>query len=110
MLIGKTTPGNNTMLRTGTMMSASAGTGGVPVGPLPGLSSAPSRNCISATQRSRLLQRDQKAAVAVGPTHRVIAPAWHPHAPLEATLRELKPMDDCRAQLARKHARARHHQ
>ena len=64
----------------------------------------------SATAHLNLVQGNQQAAVAGGAANAAIFPAWKAHAPLEPTLRQLQPVNDRRAQLARKHARAGNHQ
>src|SRR5713101_352836 len=110
MVIGNTRPGNNTTLRTGTMIRASGGNGGMDVAARFALSSAVPKNWASVTQRSRFLQRDKEASVGYGVAHRAVAPGWKPHAALEPTLRELETMNDGSAQLARKDARPRHHE
>src|SRR5437868_4272263 len=106
MVNGNTIPGNRSVLRTGMMINASAGTGRAGAVARVALSSEEPRNSISATQRSRFLQRDQEAAVAGASLNRAVAPAWQPQAALEATLRQLQTVNDCGAQLGREHARS----
>src|SRR5580704_6082115 len=102
IVIGSTMPGNRTVLRTGTITSASGGKGGDGAVVLPLLSSAAPKKFASTTQRLRLLQDDQEAAVGRGSPDRTVAPGRQPHAALEPSLRELEPMDDRGLQLGRK--------
>src|ERR1044072_73352 len=97
-VIGATMPGNNTIRRTGTMIIASGGSGGV------------GRGCSSAIGGLRFAQCDDQAAVGGGARAAAIAAGGEPDAPLKPTLRQLDAMDDSRAQLRRQHAGARDHQ
>src|SRR5581483_9154344 len=99
---GSTSPGNSTVLRTGTMISASVGTGGRLPAPAP----CPSREAASATESLRLAEGDQQTAMNGRAADAAVAAGWQAHAPLEAALRQLQPMDDCSVELARQLARA----
>src|SRR5262245_1339291 len=98
---GSTVPGNSTMSRTGRMMSASGGNGGSDCAGRPGLCSSGLRASMSATRRLHLLQRDHQATVDGRAPHAGIASGRQAHAPLKAALRQLQPMNDGGAQLAR---------
>src|SRR5215471_9911852 len=103
---GSTMPGKSSVLRTGMMINASAGTGRAGgAAPCAALSSDGPSNCISATQGPRFLQRDQETAVAGAAFDRAVAAARQPQAALEAALRELEAMDNGSAQLLRQHPR-----
>src|SRR6185503_2544418 len=102
-VIGSIRPGNSTVLRTGTMMSASGGSGGR-VEPFCAGSLDDSIST-SATVYSRFLQRDHHQAVGDGAAHAAVATARQRQSPIEAPLRQLEAMDGCRAQFARIGAR-----
>src|SRR5438132_6898591 len=108
IVTGSTMPGNRTILRTGTMMSASPGTGAIAAAPLAGAAACATSG--SATDGSNLLQRDQEATVGRGAAHRAVAARRQPHATLEAALRQLEAVDDGGLQLLRQHAGSREHQ
>src|SRR4029079_8436862 len=93
-VIGSTVPGKSTMLRTGTMTSASAGTGAWIEGPRLALSGVASSNCASATARSCLLQCDQKTPMTGGTTHRTVTAARQAHAPLATALPKAEPGEE----------------
>src|SRR5580700_966484 len=93
---GITMLGKSTVLRTGTMISASGGADGVGAGALPASASDTPWSWASTTEGSQFLQRDNEAAVGGRTAHCAVAPRGKPHAALEAALRELKPMDDRR--------------
>src|ERR1700683_3155737 len=94
-VIGRTMPGNSTVLRTGTMISASAGKGGSVVVCPPAPSAVPFFASISfsATPRLRLLQSDHQAAVGDGAAHAAIAACRQAHAAVKAALRKFKPVN-----------------
>src|SRR5262249_39063917 len=102
---GSTTPGNSTRARTGTMMSASADTGGklLPAGEAslfacgdPSLASA-----VSATARSILLQGDQHVAGSRAPADLAVAAGRQSQPAIKASLRQFEPVNDCRAPFGR---------
>src|SRR6202051_1016620 len=83
MVIGSMMPGNRTVLRTGTMISASGGRGGSgPEPPLP-LVSDTLGDLVSTTGGLQFLQPDQQAAVGGGTPDRAVPPARKAHAALE---------------------------
>src|ERR1700686_908600 len=100
MVIGITRLGNRTTLRTGTMMRASGGKGGIGEGARLALSSDVLRKRVSVTERSCFLQRHEEASVGYSVADRAVAPRRKPHAALEPALRKLETMNDGRAQLA----------
>src|SRR5580704_4707583 len=109
MVIGSMMPGNRTVLRTGTMISASGGKGGS--GPAwPALISDSPGDLVSTTEGLRFLQSDQQAAVGGGTPHRAVAPARQAHAALEPALRQLQAVDGGGAQLGRIDAGSSEHQ
>src|SRR5262245_19710992 len=86
---GATMPGNSTILRTGTMISASAGSGGV------------TRACSSAMACLHFQQSDHQTAIRRRAPDVAIAAGRQPYAALEPSLRQLDAMDDGGAQLGR---------
>src|SRR5579863_4696307 len=101
-VIGSTSPGNSTVLRTGTMMSASGGNGGSAPPPC----DAPSFARISsATIRTHFLQRNHETAVGIGAAHPAIAPGRQRQPPEKASLGQLKAVDGSGTPLLRHDAR-----
>src|SRR5271166_6025506 len=105
---GNTMVGKRTMPRTGTMMSASGGSGGV--GAAPEVACGAVAASASAIARLRLLQRDQEAAVGGGSMNGVVAARRKGNAALEAALRQLKAVDDRGLHLGRIGANPRNDQ
>src|SRR5215469_15889033 len=115
---GITMPGNSTVLRTGTMMSASAGSGGklvaAPAGVLsvervlsPGMPSSRALMITSsATARSSFGQSDEKAAIDTAPLHVAVAARGQAKPALEPAMRQLEPMNGGGQELWRQHAGA----
>src|SRR5208282_6701759 len=101
-VIGSTRPGNNTVLRTGTMMSASGGSGGRAPLPDPFFDSTSD----SATAWPRFLQRDHQAARNDGAAHIAVAPGRQPKPPVETPLGQFEPMNGCSAPFLRHGTRA----
>src|SRR6516162_1932014 len=91
-VIGSTKPGNNTTLRTGTTMSASAGSGGN--GPVPGALASLAKISGSATAHPCFLQRNDKATGDHGAAHIGVTAGRQPDASIEPPLRQLEPMND----------------
>src|SRR5665213_4108470 len=113
---GITMPGNSTKLRTGTMIIASAGTGGSwlswrgfsgapPERPAPSLIE---RRFSNSTTESSLLQGDQQTAIRHRPADIDVASRRQPHAPFEAALRQFEAMDGRGLKLGGQHAKTRH--
>src|SRR5579871_1858706 len=98
---GATVFGNSTRLRTGTMMTASAGMAGKAVFTVALVST-------SATGASQLLECDDEAAVDVAALHVAVSPGRQPQAALEAALRQFEAMDFRAAELRRHAALADH--
>src|SRR5437764_14506126 len=90
-VIGSTTPGNSTVLRTGTIMSASGGNAGPEAPPVDALSFA--LTCCSATIYSRLLQGDDEATGRGRAAYAGIAAGRQPQPPVKASLRQFEPVD-----------------
>src|SRR6516165_8935178 len=97
-VIGSTKPGNNTVLRTGTMISAS---GGKPGSVAPAADDALSFAliCCSATVRSRFLQGDHEATGRCRAANAGIASRRQAQAPVEAPLRQFETMNRRATQL-----------
>src|SRR5215831_6836918 len=116
MVIGSTMPGNSTVLRTGTTMSASGGNGGTftaaPEGPVSPASSARmvSLFSLSATGDSSLGQSNKQTAVDGAPVDRAVPTRGEAKTALKPALRQFEPMNDGGTQLRRENARARDHQ
>src|SRR5262245_29430065 len=104
-VIGSTTPGNSTVLRTGTMISASGGSGGSDDEPLVALVSPADNISNSATGISHFLQGNHQTAIDHRAANRAVAPARKRHATLEPPLRQFQPMDDCGRKFTRQRAR-----
>src|SRR5208337_49785 len=85
---GNTIPGNSTMPRTGTMMSASGGSGGVGA-PLAFCSEAVG-SAASAIGGSRFFQRDRQAAMGSRPVNGAVAARWKLDPAFEAPLWKLE--------------------
>ncbi len=118
-VIGITMPGNSTVLRTGTMISASGGSGGrarrrrvvrAPARPASAMLLSGLHDLVVSHGRPRFLQCDQQTAVAGRALDGAVAPGRQPHAPLEPSLRQLEAVDDGRPHLRRQHAGAGEHQ
>src|SRR5579871_5097662 len=107
-VIGRTRPGNSTVLRTGTMISASAGTGASVPAPPFGASFA--SISASATARTRFAEGDHEAAVGDRPARDAVTAGRQPQPPKETTLGQFQPVDDRGAQSARIAALAPDHQ
>src|SRR6516165_3084108 len=103
-VIGNTRPGNSTVLRTGTMISASGGNGGSEAPPTDALSFA--LMCCSATIGARFLQRHDQTTGGSRAAYAGITAGRQAQAPVKASLRKFEPMDRCGAQLLRHNARA----
>src|SRR5208282_4194080 len=95
-VIGNTRPGNSTVLRTGTMISASGGNGGSE--PPPSADAVLARISASATARPRFLQRDHQAAVDDGAAHGAVVYGRKLQPAVKAALRQFEPMNHSRAQ------------
>src|SRR5215472_10528180 len=103
-VIGSTRPGNSTVLRTGTIISASGGKAGIELTPREAPSFA--LICCSATMRSRFLQRHDQTTGGGGAAHTGIAAGRQAQTPVQAPLRQFEPMDYRGVQLLRHSARA----
>ena len=111
--IGSTTPGNSTVSRTGTMMSASAGSGGTPASPprrRRSASAAEARGGAMSIVMSMVIGSrpfralTSEAAVAAKCGGPCVAAGRQRHAALETALRQLEPVNDGGAQLGRQRA------
>src|ERR1700733_2861506 len=107
-VIGSTSPGNSTVLRTGTMMSASAGKGGNVVAPDPAWFD--DNISASATMRSCFLQGDHQTSVDHSMAYAAVAAGRQSQPPIEAALRQLETMNDGGAERRRIGARSGNHQ
>src|ERR1700722_16431238 len=103
-VIGSTRPGNSTVLRTGTMISASAGNGGKAPPPDPSFAST------SATSSPHFLQCNHQTTGGGGAAHCAVAAGRQPEPPVEPPLRQFEPVDDCRAQFHGQDTGSRDHQ
>src|SRR6516165_4633576 len=103
-VIGSTRPGNSTVLRTGTIISASGGKAGIELAPREAPSFA--LICCSATMRSYFLQRHDQTTGGSGAAHAGITASRQAQAPVKASLRQFEPMDGRGAQLLRQDAGA----
>src|SRR5580658_1774706 len=102
-VIGSTSPGNSTVLRTGTIISASAGKGGSVLAP--SVESVFASISTSATADPRFLQGDHQTTIDNGTAHRTVAASRQPQPPVKAPLRQFQPMNGRRAQGGRIGAR-----
>ncbi len=102
-VIGSTSPGNSTVLRTGTMISASAGNGGEAP-----LAARPAFGAFRLQPRfgPAFCNVITRQPVDDGAAHRAVAPGRQPHPPVEPALRQLQPMNDRGAQFRRIGARS----
>src|SRR5215469_4713272 len=106
-VIGSTRPGNSTVLRTGTMIIASGGSGGSvvpPAAPVAALSLA--LMCWSATIGACFLQCHDQTTGRGYAAHAGITPRRQAQPAVKAALRQFEPMDRRRAQLLRQNAGA----
>src|SRR5208282_2039302 len=87
-VIGNTVPGNSTMPRTGTMISASGGNGAAP-------RVSSETVAASAIRGLRLLQRNEQGAVELRSMNGAVAARRQTNAPFESALRQFETMDDC---------------
>src|SRR5689334_16228483 len=102
--MGATIPGNSTVLRTATMMSASTGSGGKEGVPSAGTSSTEACVSLSATRSSRLLQCNQQATIDGSAMDRAVISGGQRQAAMEPSLRQLEPVNGRRTKLARQKA------
>src|SRR5215211_6097878 len=106
MVIGSTTPGNITISRTGRMMSASGGSGGMDVGARPVRSSDGANACMSATEWLRLVKGNHETAVDGRAAYVAVVSDGQAQATFEASLRDFEAMNGCGPQLRRQYAHA----
>src|SRR6202020_1399138 len=102
-VIGSTRPGNSTVLRTGTMINASAGNGGKAPPPVPSFANTST----SATSSPHFLQCNHQAPGSGGAAPRAVAAGRQPEPPVEPPLRQFEPMDDGRGEFRRQDAGSR---
>src|SRR3984957_2304041 len=107
-VIGSTRPGNSTVLRTGTMMSASGGRGGSVVAP--DAAWFDDNISASATMRSRFLQGDHQTSIDHRMTYAAVAAGRQAQPAIEAALRQFETMNDGSAERRRISAGSRNHQ
>src|SRR5215831_17718632 len=107
-VIGSTRPGNKTVLRTGTMMSASGGKGGNVVAPDPAWFD--DNISASATMRPRFLQGNHQTSIDDRAAYAAITAGRQSQPPVEAALRQFEAMNDGGAERGRIGARSGNHQ
>src|SRR6202451_4230202 len=103
-VIGSIRPGNSTVLRTGTMISASAGNGGKAPPPVPSFA------ITSATSSPHFLQCNHQTTGGSGAAYRAVAAGRQPQPAVEPPLWQFEPMDDGRAQFRRQDTGSRDHE
>src|SRR5262249_61951322 len=88
-VIGSTRPGNSTVLRTGTTISASGGKAGIELAPREAPSFA--LICCSATMRSCFLQRHDQTTGGSGAAHAGIMAGRQAQGAVRASMAEVEP-------------------
>src|SRR5580704_19317014 len=106
-VIGSTRPGNSTVLRTGTMISASGGKGGSVTAP--DAAWFDDNISASATIRPRFLQGNHQTSIDDRAAHATVMAGWQTQPAVEAALRQLQAMNDGGAEHRRIGARPADH-